>query len=148
MGSDSDYRTNSSLKGGWGMSILFGMKNKSCEDSIASSFVNLKEKLEEHQMEKEDWKLLEFFQSFLQNPTKKKTWDEQKFIYNITGEWPESSKKESEKDMPNWRGWGDKMEFVTEVTQSHYEVLVILGIVVTCIVVIYNVKNRRTFLHD
>jgi hypothetical protein len=31
------------------MTILFGMKNKSYEDSIASSFANLKEKLDEHQ---------------------------------------------------------------------------------------------------
>jgi len=34
------------------MTILFGLKNKSYEDSIALSFANLKEKLEE-QKEKE-----------------------------------------------------------------------------------------------
>ena len=33
------------------MTVLFGLKNKSYEDSIASSFENLKEKLEEHQKE-------------------------------------------------------------------------------------------------
>ena len=54
MGSNSDSRTNSSLKGAWNMTILFGLKNKSYEYIIASSFANLKEKLEKHQMEKED----------------------------------------------------------------------------------------------
>ena len=34
------------------MTILFGLKNKSYDDSIATSFANLKEKLEEHQKEK------------------------------------------------------------------------------------------------
>jgi len=33
------------------MTVLFGLKNKSYEDSIASSFANLKEKLDE---QKED----------------------------------------------------------------------------------------------
>jgi len=34
------------------MTILFRQKNSSCEDSIATSFANLKEKLEEYQKEK------------------------------------------------------------------------------------------------
>ena len=34
------------------MTILFGLKNYSHDDSIASSFANLKEKLEEYQKEK------------------------------------------------------------------------------------------------
>ena len=36
------------------MTVLFRQKNYSCEDSIAMSFANLKEKLEEHQQEKEN----------------------------------------------------------------------------------------------
>ncbi len=36
------------------MTILFRQKNISCEDSIGMSFVNLKEKLDEHQKEKEN----------------------------------------------------------------------------------------------
>jgi len=35
------------------MTILFRLKNTSCENSIAFSFANLKEKLEEHRLEKE-----------------------------------------------------------------------------------------------
>jgi len=35
------------------MTILFGLKNKSQEESIAISFANLKEKLEESQKEQE-----------------------------------------------------------------------------------------------
>ena len=35
------------------MTVLFRMKNNSHEDSIAMSFANLKEKLEEHQKEEE-----------------------------------------------------------------------------------------------
>ena len=33
------------------MTILFRLKNSTHEDSIASSFANLKEKLDEHEME-------------------------------------------------------------------------------------------------
>ena len=33
------------------MTILFRLKNSTHENSIASSFANLKEKLEEHEME-------------------------------------------------------------------------------------------------
>jgi hypothetical protein len=36
------------------MTILFGLKNKSCEESIALSFANLKEKLEECEKEEEN----------------------------------------------------------------------------------------------
>jgi|SaaInlStandDraft_5_1057022.scaffolds.fasta_scaffold153310_2 hypothetical protein len=36
------------------MTVLFRQKNYSCEDSIEMSFANLKEKLEEHQQEKEN----------------------------------------------------------------------------------------------
>jgi len=36
------------------MTILFGLKNKSHDESIAISFTNLKEKLEEYQKEKEN----------------------------------------------------------------------------------------------
>jgi hypothetical protein len=36
------------------MTVLFGLKNKSYEDSIALSFANLKEKLEECKKEKEN----------------------------------------------------------------------------------------------
>ena len=36
------------------------------------------------------------------------------------------------------------MEVITEVTQSHYVVLVILGIIATCMVVIYNIKKIRS----
>ena len=35
------------------MTVLFGLKNMSHEDSIEFSFENLKEKLDEHQKEKE-----------------------------------------------------------------------------------------------
>lgn len=35
------------------MTVLFGLKNMSHEDSIKFSFENLKEKLDEHQKEKE-----------------------------------------------------------------------------------------------
>ena len=38
------------------------------------------------------------------------------------------------------------MEVITTVTQIHYQVLVILGIIVTCIVVIYNVKKNNKFI--
>jgi hypothetical protein len=34
------------------MTVLFRLKNSSHDDSIAMSFANLKEKLEEHQKEK------------------------------------------------------------------------------------------------
>ena len=34
------------------------------------------------------------------------------------------------------------MEIITEVMQSHYELFVILGIVVTGIVVIFNIKKK------
>ena len=34
------------------MTILFRLKNSTYKDSIASSFANLKEKLEEHEQEK------------------------------------------------------------------------------------------------
>jgi hypothetical protein len=41
------------------------------------------------------------------------------------------------------------MEVITEITQSHYEMIVILGIIVTCIVVIFNIKKMRSGkLHD
>jgi hypothetical protein len=40
------------------------------------------------------------------------------------------------------------MEIIEQVTQSHYEIIVVLGIIVTCIVVIYNVKNRSIRLHE
>jgi len=36
------------------LTILFGLKNKSCDESIAISFANLKEKLEEYQKEREN----------------------------------------------------------------------------------------------
>ncbi len=36
------------------MTVLFRLKNNSLEDSIAFSFANLKEKLEEHEKEKEN----------------------------------------------------------------------------------------------
>ena len=36
------------------MTILFRLKNNSLEDSIAFSFANLKEKLEEHDKENEN----------------------------------------------------------------------------------------------
>jgi len=35
------------------MTILFRLKNTSCEDSISLSFANLKEKLEAHQKEEQ-----------------------------------------------------------------------------------------------
>ena len=38
------------------------------------------------------------------------------------------------------------MEVITTVTESHYVVLVILGIIITCIVVISNVKQIRNWL--
>jgi hypothetical protein len=41
------------------------------------------------------------------------------------------------------------MEIITEVMQSHYELFVILGIVVTGIIVIFNIKkNGSARLHD
>ncbi len=41
------------------------------------------------------------------------------------------------------------MEVITQITQSHYVVLVILGIIVTCTVVIFNIKKIRSDkLHD
>ena len=46
------------------MTILFGLKNRSYEDSIALSFANLKEKLQE-QKEKEKWGV-----KFVKLPTK------------------------------------------------------------------------------
>ena len=36
------------------MTVLFRLKNKSQDDSIAMSFANLKEKLEQHQKENKD----------------------------------------------------------------------------------------------
>ena len=36
------------------------------------------------------------------------------------------------------------MEVITEVTQSHYELFVFLGIIVTCVVVIFNIKKMRS----
>lgn len=36
------------------------------------------------------------------------------------------------------------MEIITEVMQSHYELFVILGIVVTGIIVIFNIKKIRS----
>ena len=36
------------------MTVLFRLKNNSHEDSITMSFANLKEKLDEHQKEKEN----------------------------------------------------------------------------------------------
>ncbi|GEM_PF-6339083 len=39
-----------------------------------------------------------------------------------------------------------KLEVITEVTQAHYVVLVILGIIITCVVVISNVKQIRNWL--
>jgi len=38
------------------------------------------------------------------------------------------------------------LEVITEVTQSHYVVLVILGIIITCVVVISNIKQIRNWL--
>ena len=41
------------------------------------------------------------------------------------------------------------MEVIAEITQSHYEMIIVLGIIVTCIVVIFNIKKmRRGESHD
>ncbi len=47
------------------MTVLFRLKNTSCEYSIAMSFVNLKEKLEAHQKEKKKLKLTRILPKFL-----------------------------------------------------------------------------------
>ncbi len=39
---------------------------------------------------------------------------------------------------------GKKLEVITEITQSHYVVLVILRIIIICIVLIYNIKKMRS----
>ena len=37
------------------------------------------------------------------------------------------------------------MEVITEITQSHFVVLVILGIIITCVVVISNIPRFRRY---
>jgi len=39
-----------------------------------------------------------------------------------------------------------KLEVITEITQLHFIVLVILGIIITCVVVISNIKQIRNWL--
>ena len=41
---------------------------------------------------------------------------------------------------------GIKMELITEVIQTYYEVLVILGIIVTSVVIFYNIRQGRSSL--